>query len=85
MYDVVKNDPNYAKISYKNNISAIKNRLSEEVDNRNFNWDENRSSDDEGEEWFIQTGKKLEKALFYSSLVFFYAFYFFHFHLISIS
>lgn len=50
MYDVVKNDPNYAKISYKNNISAIKNRLSEEVDNRNFNWDENRSSDDEGEE-----------------------------------
>lgn len=39
MYDVVKNDPNYAKMPYKGNINAIKNRLTEDVENRNFNWD----------------------------------------------
>lgn len=39
MYDVVRNDPNYAKISYKGSIAAIKNKLTEDAENKNFNWD----------------------------------------------
>ncbi len=37
MYEVVKNDPNYMKHSYKASASVIQNLMSENADFKNFN------------------------------------------------
>jgi hypothetical protein len=39
MYDVVKNDPGYAKHYYKGNANAIRNMMSDNSEYRNYNED----------------------------------------------
>lgn len=54
MYDVVKNDPGYARNYYKGNATAIRNLMNENAQNgefRNYNEEEGESSADD--EWII--------------------------------
>lgn len=45
MYDVVKNDPGYAKSYYKGNVNAIKGLLTENAgEMRNYNDSDGESS-----------------------------------------